>query len=75
MKGARGGGQASDCESNRYRDDEVDPFLIPSDYTWVDSAEKKRRMKVKKARIRKNRKHGAPKPGSSSSRSNQEADA
>ncbi|CAN7023880.1 unnamed protein product [Brassica oleracea var. botrytis] len=75
MKGARGGGQASDCESNRYRDDEVDPFLIPSDYTWVDSAEKKRRMKAKKARIRKNRKHGAPKPGSSSSRSNQEADA
>ncbi|CAG7860032.1 unnamed protein product [Brassica rapa] len=75
MKGARGGGQASDCKSNRYRDDEVDPFLIPSDYTWVDSAEKKRRMKAKKARIRKNRKHGAPKPGSSSSRSNQEADA
>ncbi|KAG2316512.1 hypothetical protein Bca4012_067378 [Brassica carinata] len=75
MKGTRGGGQSSDCESNRYRDDEVDPFLIPSDYTWVDSAEKKRRMKAKKARIRKNKKHGAPKPGSSSSRSNQEADA
>ncbi|KAJ0253079.1 hypothetical protein HA466_0121730 [Hirschfeldia incana] len=75
MKGARGGGQSSDFDSNRYRDDEVDPFLIPSDYTWVDAAEKKRRMKAKKARIRKNRKHGAPKPGSSSSRSNQEPDA
>ncbi|CAH8387048.1 unnamed protein product [Eruca vesicaria subsp. sativa] len=75
MKGTHGRGQSSDCDSNRYRDDEVDPFLIPSDYTWVDSAEKKRRMKAKKARIRKNKKHGAPKPGSSSSRSNQEPDA
>ncbi|ESQ32322.1 hypothetical protein EUTSA_v10003783mg [Eutrema salsugineum] len=72
MKGARGGGQSSDCDSNRYKDNEVDPFLIPSDYRWVDSAEKKRRMKAKKARIRKNRKHGAPKAGNSSSRSNQE---
>lgn len=75
MKGTRGGGQSSDGDSNRYKDSEVDPFMIPSDYKWVDSAEKKRRMKAKKARIRKNRKHGAPKPGSSSSRSNQEADA
>ncbi|KAJ0253849.1 hypothetical protein HA466_0114600 [Hirschfeldia incana] len=70
MKGARGG---SDDDSNRYKDNEVDPFLIPSDYKWVDSAEKKRRMKAKKARIRKNRKQqAASKPGSSSSRSNQE---
>ncbi|CAH2044597.1 unnamed protein product [Thlaspi arvense] len=72
MKGARGAGQSLDGDSNRYKDTEVDPFLIPSDYTWVDSAEKKRRLKAKKARIRKNRKHGAPKPGSSASRSNQE---
>ncbi|CAA7025996.1 unnamed protein product [Microthlaspi erraticum] len=73
MKGGRAGGQSSDGESNRYKDNEVDPFLIPSDYKWVDSAEKKRRMKAKKARIRKNRKNGAPsKPGQSSSRSNQE---
>lgn len=72
MKGTRGGGQSSDSDSNRYKDNEVDPFLIPSDYTWVDSAEKKRRMKAKKARIRKNRKHGAPKPSNSGSRSNQE---
>uniref|UniRef100_A0A1J3J8Y1 Ankyrin repeat domain-containing protein 13B n=1 Tax=Noccaea caerulescens TaxID=107243 RepID=A0A1J3J8Y1_NOCCA len=73
MKGTRGGGQSSDGDSNRYKDNEVDPFLIPSDYKWVDSAEKKRRMKAKKARIRKNRKNGAPsKPGNSSSRSNQE---
>ena len=72
MKGTRGGGQSSDGDSNRYRDSEVDPFMIPSDYKWVDSAEKKRRMKAKKARIRKNRKQGASKPSSSSSRSNQE---
>ncbi|CAN8265465.1 unnamed protein product [Cochlearia groenlandica] len=71
MKGTHGGGQSSDGDSNRYKDTEVDPFLIPSDYTWVDSAEKKRRMKAKKARIRKNRKNGAPKSGSSSSRPNQ----
>ncbi|KAJ4900736.1 Ankyrin repeat family protein [Raphanus sativus] len=70
--GTRGGGQSSDVDSNRYKDTEVDPFLIPSDYKWVDSAEKKRRMKAKKARIRKNRKQAASKPGSSSSRSNQE---
>ncbi|CAN6876821.1 unnamed protein product [Brassica oleracea] len=72
MKGTRGGGQSSDGDSNRYGDSEVDPFMIPSDYKWVDSAEKKRRMKAKKARIRKNRKQGASKPSSSSSRSNQE---
>ncbi|KAL0761915.1 hypothetical protein Bca101_078065 [Brassica carinata] len=72
MKGTRGGGQSSDGDSNRYRDSEVDPFMIPSDYKWVDSAEKKRRKKAKKARIRKNRKQGASKPSSSSSRSNQE---
>ncbi|CAF2089476.1 uncharacterized protein LOC103874596 [Brassica rapa] len=72
MKGTRGGGQSSDGDSNRYKDSEVDPFMIPSDYKWVDSAEKKRRMKAKKARIRKNRKQGASKPSSSSSRSNQE---
>ncbi|VVA95751.1 unnamed protein product [Arabis nemorensis] len=72
MKGTRGGGQSSDSDSNRYKDNEADPFIIPSDYTWVDSAEKKRRMKAKKARIRKNRKQGAPKPGNSGSRSNQE---
>ncbi|RID59700.1 hypothetical protein BRARA_F02914, partial [Brassica rapa] len=52
MKGTRGGGQSSDGDSNRYKDSEVDPFMIPSDYKWVDSAEKKRRMKAKKARIR-----------------------
>ncbi|PPS19240.1 hypothetical protein GOBAR_AA01303 [Gossypium barbadense] len=40
MRGTRGG-QPSDGESHRYKD-EVDPFHIPSHYTWVDANEKKR---------------------------------
>ncbi|KAL9225518.1 hypothetical protein vseg_001431 [Gypsophila vaccaria] len=63
MKGGRGG-QSSDTEnqSHRYRDD-VDPFSIPADYTWVDSAEKKRRLKAKKAKTKKNRRPTVPKNG------------
>ncbi|KAJ6858249.1 ankyrin repeat domain-containing protein 13C-A-like [Populus alba x Populus x berolinensis] len=53
MKGSRGG-QSSDSDSHRYKD-EIDPFLIPSDYTWVDANAKKRRMKAKKARNKKHR--------------------
>lgn len=36
-----------------FRED-MDPFNIPADYTWVDAAEKKRRMKAKRLRHRKN---------------------
>lgn len=54
MKGSRGG-QSSDSDSHRYKDD-IDPFLIPSDYTWVDANEKKRRMKAKKAKNKKHKK-------------------
>lgn len=57
MRGSRGG-QSSDSDSHRYKD-EVDPFQIPSDYTWVDANEKKRRLKAKKAKSKKNRKHAA----------------
>jgi len=53
MRGSRGG-QSSDSDSHRYKD-EIDPFLIPSDYTWVDANAKKRRMKAKKARNKKHR--------------------
>ncbi|KAL2942716.1 Ankyrin repeat domain-containing protein 13B [Bienertia sinuspersici] len=55
MKGSRNG-QSSDGEnqSHRYRDD-IDPFSIPSDYTWVDANEKKRRLKARKAKSKKNR--------------------
>lgn len=51
------GSQSSDSESRSFRD-EVDPFLIPSDYAWVDANEKKRRMKAKKAKSKKHRRHG-----------------
>lgn len=58
MRGSRGG-QSSDGDSHRYKD-EIDPFLIPSDYTWIDANEKKRRMKAKKAKSKKHRKQTAP---------------
>ncbi|XP_044472725.1 uncharacterized protein LOC123201333 [Mangifera indica] len=57
MKGSRSG-QSSDSDSHQYKDD-IDPFLIPSDYTWVDANEKKRRMKAKKAKSKKHRKQAA----------------
>lgn len=57
MRGSRGG-QSSDGESHRYKD-EIDPFLIPASYKWVDANEKKRRMKAKKAKNRKHRKQAA----------------
>ncbi|XP_062084382.1 uncharacterized protein LOC133790674 [Humulus lupulus] len=57
MRGSRGG-QSSDGESHRFKD-EVDPFHIPSDYTWIDANEKKRRMKAKKAKSKKHKKHTA----------------
>jgi hypothetical protein len=57
MRGSRGG-QSSDSDSHRYKD-EIDPFLIPADYTWVDATEKKRRMKAKKAKNKKHRKQAA----------------
>ncbi|XP_021912234.1 ankyrin repeat domain-containing protein 13B [Carica papaya] len=61
MRGSRGG-QSSDSDSHRYKD-EVDPFLIPPSYTWVDANEKKRRMKAKKAKSKKHRKQAANRSG------------
>ncbi|CAD6249030.1 unnamed protein product [Miscanthus lutarioriparius] len=52
VKGGRGT-QSSDSGDSRNWKDEVDPFHIPSDYTWVDATEKKRRMKAKKAKSRR----------------------
>ncbi|PQQ18949.1 ankyrin repeat domain-containing protein 13C-B [Prunus yedoensis var. nudiflora] len=59
VRGGRGG-QSSDSDSHRYKE-EIDPFLIPLDYTWVDANEKKRRMKAKKAKSKKHRKHATAK--------------
>lgn len=58
MKGNHGG-QSSDNEASSSFRDETDPFNIPSNYTWVDANEKKRRMKAKKAKIKKQKKQSA----------------
>lgn len=61
MRGTRGG-QPSDGESHRYKD-EVDPFHIPSLYAWVDANEKKRRIKAKKAKSKKHKRQTAAAKG------------
>ncbi|URD81026.1 ankyrin repeat domain containing protein [Musa troglodytarum] len=47
------GGQSSDSSEGRSCKDEIDPFHIPSDYTWIDATEKKRRMKAKKGKSKR----------------------
>lgn len=44
---------SNDSSDFRSLKDEVDPFHIPPDYTWVDANEKKRRMKAKKVKSRR----------------------
>lgn len=39
--------------------DDLDPFYIPSSYTWVDMNEKKRRMKARKTRSKKGKAHSS----------------
>ncbi|XP_047082881.1 ankyrin repeat domain-containing protein 13C-A-like [Lolium rigidum] len=65
VRGGRGA-QSSDSGDSKNFKDEVDPFHIPSEYTWVDANEKKRRMKAKKA---KNRRGAARKQSSKSTSS------
>lgn len=55
MKGGHLGHSSNDSEVRCYKE-EVDPFQIPSDYTWVDANEKKNRMKAKKAKSKKGKK-------------------
>jgi len=52
VRGSRSG-QSSDGSDFRNPKDEVDPFRIPPDYTWVDANEKKRRMKAKKVKSKR----------------------
>ncbi|XP_074584856.1 uncharacterized protein LOC141840699 isoform X2 [Curcuma longa] len=47
MKGNRSGQTSDSCEMPSLKD-EIDPFQIPSEYTWIDAKEKKRRLKAKK---------------------------
>ncbi|WRX20815.1 hypothetical protein QQP08_013302 [Theobroma cacao] len=60
-------GQSSDSDSHRYKD-EVDPFHIPSDYTWVDA---KRRMKATR---KKHKRQGAAKGGHGAHQVNEEVE-
>lgn len=52
VRGSRGGQSSDESESKNWKD-ETDPFSIPSDYTWVDANEKKRRMKAKKVKSKR----------------------
>ncbi|KAI0491276.1 hypothetical protein KFK09_025536 [Dendrobium nobile] len=52
VRGSRGGQSSDESESKNWKD-EIDPFSIPSDYTWVDANEKKRRMKAKKVKSKR----------------------
>ncbi|XP_020576953.1 uncharacterized protein LOC110022385 [Phalaenopsis equestris] len=49
VRGGRGGQSGDESESKNWKD-EIDPFTIPSDYTWVDANERKRRMKARKVK-------------------------
>ncbi|GAB4855347.1 hypothetical protein Ancab_023968 [Ancistrocladus abbreviatus] len=62
IRGNRGGQSSDSTDSHHCRDD-TDPFHIPSEYTWVDANEKKRRMKAKRAKSKKNRRHTSLKSG------------
>uniref|UniRef100_A0A0C9S5R4 TSA: Wollemia nobilis Ref_Wollemi_Transcript_18659_2411 transcribed RNA sequence n=1 Tax=Wollemia nobilis TaxID=56998 RepID=A0A0C9S5R4_9CONI len=62
MSWMRGSHSRTSSEATNLEDhlrDEVDPFYIPSDYTWVDLNEKKRRMKAKKTKNKKGKKHSS----------------
>lgn len=67
MRGYRGG-QTSDGSEGQSWKDEIDPFHIPSDYSWIDANEKKRRLKSKKGKG----KRGASRKQSSKSTDDQQ---
>lgn len=52
VRNGRSGPSSDESETKNWKD-EIDPFSIPSDYTWVDTNEKKRRMKAKKAKSKR----------------------
>uniref|UniRef100_A0A0D6QWR9 Ankyrin repeat domain-containing protein n=1 Tax=Araucaria cunninghamii TaxID=56994 RepID=A0A0D6QWR9_ARACU len=62
MSWMRGSHSRTSSEATNIEDhlrDEIDPFHIPSDYTWVDLNEKKRRMKAKKTKNKKGKKRSS----------------
>eukprot|EP00250_Pteridium_aquilinum_P010965 c19750_g1_i1 orf=357-2480(+) len=42
--------------------EDMDPFVVPSDYSWIDMKEKKRRLKAKKSKIKRGGKRPSSKP-------------
>ncbi|OVA02355.1 Ankyrin repeat [Macleaya cordata] len=64
MRGSRAG-HSSDSDVRCYKE-EVDPFQIPLDYSWVDANEKKCRMKAKKAKSKKGKRQVSTKSINSS---------
>ncbi|XP_008789428.1 uncharacterized protein LOC103706929 isoform X1 [Phoenix dactylifera] len=70
MRGSWGGHSSVSSEGRSWKDD-IDPFHIPTDYTWVDANEKKRRMKAKKV---KNKRGSSKKQTSKSSDGQQPMD-
>ncbi|CAH9133354.1 unnamed protein product [Cuscuta epithymum] len=58
LRGVSRDEQSSSVSESCSSQNDIDPFQIPSDYTWVDANEKKRRRKAaKKAKLKKNKKH------------------
>jgi len=64
--GGKGGAAVSSFEEDQAEND-VDPFLIPASYRWVDMEEKKRRMREKrgKSKSKAAKKPPLPRPPSS----------
>lgn len=62
MSWVRGSHSRTSSEPTNLEDhlrDDLDPFYIPSNYTWVDMNEKKRRMKARKSKNRKGKAHSS----------------
>ncbi|CAN6462074.1 unnamed protein product [Victoria cruziana] len=56
IRGSQTHASSSSVSTDSHWNDDVDPFLIPADYTWIDANEKKRRMKAKRANNKKGKK-------------------
>ncbi|KAF3785874.1 Ankyrin repeat domain-containing protein 13B [Nymphaea thermarum] len=59
MRGSQTHASSSSVSTESHGSDDVDPFLIPADYTWIDANEKKRRMKAKGAKNKKGKKQAS----------------
>lgn len=55
IRGSRDQGASASSVQQDYVED-IDPFVIPNDYTWIDLKEKKRRLKVRKSKTKRTKK-------------------